>query len=121
MTTARTTRWAQLHAASRRRACTSVGIPTPQPPADGEATIVDLHPGPTREQLADQVAALQAQNAWLQRQLEMRFEVLTLTVMGASFAETSARLHDDCARWPTGLLSSQCTIDVPQPGQGGGQ
>jgi hypothetical protein len=124
MTLARTTRGPQIHVAARRRACTSVGIPAPRRPADGEATLVDLVPGPTREQLADQVAALQVENAWLRRQLEMRFEVLTLAVMGATFAETSARLDIDCERWPTDPLGTpvdQRAIDVRLPAHGGGQ
>ncbi|TMQ04651.1 MAG: hypothetical protein E6J90_50930 [Deltaproteobacteria bacterium] len=120
MTTARTTRWAQLHAV-RRRACTPVGVPAPRLPTDCELTLIDLRPGPTREQLADQVAALQAQNAWLQRQLEMRFEVLTLTVAHASFADASAVLDGEVARWPTDPYGRPVDEHAPQVAEGGGR
>jgi hypothetical protein len=124
MTTARTTRWPQLHAAARRRVRTAVGIPAPHLLDAPEPTLVDLRPGPTREQLADQVAALRAENGWLKRQLAMRFEILTLTVMHASFVETSAGLDMDCERWltdPFGTPTDEAGRGVPLPAQGGGR
>ncbi len=120
MTTARVARWSQLHAAARRPTCTSVGTAS-RPVADCEATIIDLDPGPTREQLADQVAALQAQNAWLQRQLEMRFEALTLAVAHTSFADASAALDADMARWPADPYGTPIDERIPLAAEGGGR
>jgi folylpolyglutamate synthase/dihydropteroate synthase len=122
MTTATTAELPRLHGDARRRAITAVGITAPHLHDAPEPTLVDLHPGPTREQLADQVATLRAENGWLKRQLAMRFEVLTLTVMHASFAETNAALDVDCVRWPTdafGAPVDERGSDVPQPAKGG--
>jgi hypothetical protein len=124
MSAVTTTELPRLHGDARRRAITTVGIPAPRPLADCEPTLVDLCPGPTREQLADQVAALRTENGWLRRQLAMRFEVLTLTVMHASFAETNAALDVDCARWamdPFGTPTDDAGSGVPLPAQGGGR
>ena len=57
----------------------------------------------------------------LQRQLEMRFEVLTLTVAHASFADASAVLDGEVARWPTDPYGRPVDEHAPQVAEGGGR
>ena len=51
----------------------------------------------------------------------MRFEVLTLTVAHASFADASAVLDGEVARWPTDPYGRPVDEHAPQVAEGGGR